>query len=319
MRDLIIGHSKILDFFDKVMVAGNLSHAYCFVGPKGVGKKTLAQALGASMLGVDKLRLGQQPDFLALAQEKNLKTDKTKKNIDVEQIRKLRDFLSQKSFLGGYKVAIIEEANKLNNNSANVLLKTLEEPKGKSIIFLLATDEYMLPETIRSRCQMVYFHLVPKGLIERFLLTRGVDKSLASEMARLSGGLPGRVISWLANSDEYEAYKKEIIRFIRLFHRPFFEKLNQVDDLFLPHRQLTAGVADHIAAREKLLGILDIWLGVLRGFIHSNYNLLESKLKVNLSDAMVLNITGQIQEIKDAMSKNIHPRLLIERVLLEMP
>ena len=318
MRDGIIGHTKILDFFDKVMAAGNLSHAYCFVGPSRVGKKTVAESLSASLFGVSRDKLRQQPDFMPIEQGLNQKTGKLKKNIDVEQIRELRNFLVRGSFLGGYKIAIIGEANKLNDDSANVMLKTLEEPRGKSVIFLLATDEDALPKTVSSRCQIVYFHPVAKADMEKFILSRVADSARAREMARLSGGLPGRVMEWLANNDDYEAYKKEVVRFIGLFHQPFFAKLKRVEDLFAAHERAGAA-ADHIAEREKILRIMDVWLGVLRGFMHTNHHLLDAKLKFNLSDAGILKITGLINDTRDALRKNIHPRLLLEGMLLEIP
>lgn len=312
MSELIIGHSKIINFFEKVIAAGNLSHAYCLVGPDQVGKKTVAEYLGAKIFGVPMEKLKLQPDYIVVEQEVNEKTEKMNKNISADQTRDLRLFLSQKSFLGGYKIAIIDMAEKMNDSSANILLKTLEEPKGKTVLFLITRNEDLLPKTIQSRCQMIFFQPVEKNLIRQYTMGCGLAEKEAEEMARLSAGLPGRVRQWIENKDEYSLYKQEMVRFISLIHRPFYEKLSKVEDLF-------GDKVDHIVAREKLQNILDIWMVVLRGFVHSNTGIIEKKIKIELSNEKLLSLSKLITEAKDLLSNNIHPRLLIEQILLELP
>lgn len=315
MNSAIIGHDKISDFFDKVILHDNLSHAYCFSGPEQVGKRTVAEYISAQILNVPREKLGTQPDFSVVEQELNDKTGKTKKNIDIEQIRDLRSFLSQRSFLGGYKIAVIDKAEKMNANSANSLLKILEEPKNKMVIFLLTKDETLLPSTIQSRCQMIYFSPVNKNTIKKYIESRGFDclsAQKADEMARLSSGLPGRACIWAENVADYEVYRQEIMRFVSLFHKPFYEKLQKTDELF-------GDKSDHVAERGNLQNVLDIWLNVLRGFMHAYNGVSESKLKIKLDNKKLLRIINLIQESKNLLAMNIHPRLLVEQVLLEIP
>jgi DNA polymerase-3 subunit delta' len=312
MDSSIIGHKKILDFFSKLIEAGNLSHAYCFVGQEKLGKRTVAKNISAKIFNVTVDKLKTQPDFVIVEQEINEKTGKTKKNIDVDQIRYLKSFLSQRSFLGGYKIALIDNAEKMNANSANGILKVLEEPKEKTALFLITKDENLLPKTIQSRCQMIYFYPVQKDLIKEFILKKDIDDTKAEEMLRLSLGLPGRVCDWIEDIDSYELYKKEALRFISLFNRPFYEKLNKVDDIF-------GDKTDHIVARDNLSKILDVWLVVLRGFIHSNNGLKENKGKIKIENEKLINISRMIKEAKFFLNANIHPRILVEQILLELP
>jgi hypothetical protein len=88
------------------------------------------------------------PDFLLIKNEENC--------ITIEQARRVIEFLSTTSEFGGYKVVIIEEAEHMNRNSANALLKILEEPPNKSIIILTTNKLFALLPTIRSRCQKVF-------------------------------------------------------------------------------------------------------------------------------------------------------------------
>ncbi|OGH59357.1 MAG: hypothetical protein A2725_00830 [Candidatus Magasanikbacteria bacterium RIFCSPHIGHO2_01_FULL_33_34] len=308
----VIGHDKILNYFDKVVETDNLSHAYIFSGPDHLGKKLVAENIAAKLFGVEVEKLTTQPDYIVVDQEINKNTDKLKKNIDVEQIRDLRIFLSQKGFLAGYKVAIINNAEKLNNNSANVILKTLEEPKGKTVLFIITRNYELLLPTIQSRCQIINFNIVSKQLIKNKLLDMGGNENLVDQIVRLSGGLPGLAINWMMNNESFEEYKKEIVRFITLFNRPFYEKLEKIEDIF-------GDKVDHIVARENLIIGLNIWQNVLRGLLHSNNGLIETKLKLKVCDKTILKIMNKLGNARIQLENNIHPRILVEQILLDIP
>lgn len=309
---MIIGHQPTLNFFDKVIANGRLSHAYCFVGPEQVGKCTVAKQLAAKLLKVAPEKLSTQPDFILVQQELNEKTGKTKQNIDIDQIRDLCTAFAQRAWLGGYKVAIIDEAEKMNANSANALLKTLEEPKGKAVLFLITTDESFLPETISSRCQMIYFSPVDREEIEKAL-------GEASELSRQAAGLPGRALTWQKDEEAYEQYKKETARFLSLPNKPLYEKIKAVEDLFGDKGDRS----DSIAARARLQSVLNLWLLLLRDEICGNSGLDQYRIHRvpegrGLKEVNILSVSQLIQQAKDLLDQNVHPRLAVESVLLEM-
>ncbi len=295
----IIGHNKILSFFDSVIANGTLTHAYCFVGPKSVGRKTVAREVAGKLFHVQRDRLETIADFLEVTQERDEKKDKTKKDISIEQIHRLTAFLSQSPMLGGYKVAIIDGAEKMNAASTNALLKTLEEPRGKTILFLISEDEKLLPATILSRCQLMYFQPVQAEALKEGLMAEGVEAETAERFSKESGGIPGRAIEWKEDVEKYEMYIKEKERFQSLRGKPFYAKLQAVEDLF-------GDKTDHIAAREQLLYLLGIWQMALRDSGEFSQN--ES-----------LSVYNVIQETKRRLKENIHPRLLVEQILLTIP
>lgn len=298
----IVGHSQILAFFDKILANGNLSHAYCFVGPSGVGKRAVAEFVAGKLFGVSSDKLKTQSDYTVVGRLFDEKTEKTKKDIIVDQMRDLRVILSRRSQVGGWKVAVVEDAEKMNLEAANALLKTLEEPKEKTVLFLLTEDEKQLPETIVSRCQLIYFHPVQKNELKKLALEKGLEESRADEMAENANGLPGQIIRWLNNDEEYRTYLSEVKRFQSLFKAPFFEKIKKVEELF-------GDKTDHIAARENLQNILNIWLAIVR-----------ESFKNNLwSPNRVLGVEKSIQDARKMLDQNIHPRLLIENILLLLP
>lgn len=303
----IIGHILILQFFSDVIKNGTLSHAYCFVGHEGVGKRSVAQHIASILYAMPTHKLALHPDFFSLTREKDIKTDKTKKDISIEQAKGLIDFLSTRAALGGYKVVIIEQAEKLNTHAANALLKTVEEPRGQTIIFLLVTDERKLPRTIASRSQIIYFHPVVQSDIEVALIKRGEDEKKAKEYAEYSRGLPGLALCWHADPESFSVYRAERERYQNLIGKTFYDKLSLVAEFFEER-------TDHIAARDRLLSVLDIWLAVTREALIKQEN-----RAVALSQTQAVTVSEKIFRAKKMLTENVHPRLLIEQILLSLP
>ncbi|MCF6276739.1 MAG: hypothetical protein L3J07_02725 [Candidatus Magasanikbacteria bacterium] len=300
----IIGHKKIVDFFDKVLKNGRLGHAYLFVGQSSLGKKNIAEKLSENILKTTKENLKKELDFFFVEQEIDKKTGKTKKGISVDQIRSLINFLSQKSFVKGHKIAIIDNAHKMNSFSANALLKTLEEPRGKTVLFLISDNLNELPDTIISRCQVVYFEPVKEKDIHNFLISKGVSFGKAEEIYKISKGLPGKVLDFLENKENLNFYKKEIKRFESLFGKAFYEKRVCIEEMF-------GSKTDHTAQRDKIREILSIWQSVLNGFIYS-----ENTKKNSITYGEFVRLNDKITEARSLILLNVHPRLLIENILL---
>src|SRR5579863_7564860 len=158
-------HEKQWEFLKGKFEAGQLSHAYLISGQEGCGKKKfvkeLVKLINGNVANFDALIEKEQfPDLLVV---KSVNSDSSQKNekdmmeIDVAQIRDVNTFLSYKSYYGKYKAVIIEDAERLNTEAQNSFLKTLEEPKGNTIIFLITSKPDALLTTIFSRCQTIKF------------------------------------------------------------------------------------------------------------------------------------------------------------------
>jgi DNA polymerase-3 subunit delta' len=144
------------------ITANKLPHALMLAGPKGIGKRHLAEALAHLVLCLSPIEgtpcgkcrscqlnhANTHPDFLILEPEEGSKT------IKVDQVRALIESLSKTAQQSGYKVVVLEPAEAMNTNAANALLKSLEEPASKTLLILVShTPSAVLP-TIRSRCQL---------------------------------------------------------------------------------------------------------------------------------------------------------------------
>ncbi|MEK7083621.1 MAG: hypothetical protein AAB932_00105 [Patescibacteria group bacterium] len=315
--DTIIGHERILDFFRTVIDKGRLSHAYCLSGPEHVGKRRIVEEVSSIILGVPREKLLTIPDYTVVAPPVDEKTGVQKRDIDVDAIRDLRTTLSRFSFLGGWKIAVIDGAERLNQSSGNALLKTLEEPAPKTVLFLVTSNDADMPATILSRCQTISVAPVSCDTIRIALEKSGSLHADAEEMARLSRGLPGLAISWREDGVAYEEYKKDVEQFLDLIDKPFFAKIQRTEGLL--EEKDPGG-----AIRERLGEILMLWEILAREMLHnaiseSAYRIHHFSSEKTWKDRDIVPLLNRIRESREYLWKNVSPKMLLERVLLEIP
>ena len=180
------------------MNSKKLPHALSLIGTSFIGKQNFAISFANFILCASPLkktpcgkckscclsRSGNHPDCIIL------KPDSKGKNINVESIRDLDTFSSQTSQQGGWKVVIICPAESMNINAANALLKTLEEPKEKTLIMLVCHDSSRLLTTIKSRCQNLIFPVPNRTKVKFWLKKKLPDIQDINELIEHANGRP---------------------------------------------------------------------------------------------------------------------------------
>lgn len=191
----VIGHDQQKQLLTSAWQKHNLPHALVFVGPNGIGKMKLAKAMAQNLicenLSEAALACGVCGSCIRVEknQSENLKIISTQNSaqIKIEQIREVLDFLSLSS-AGKNRVIIIDQAQALNPQASNALLKTLEEPTENIFFILIASDVRLLMPTIRSRSQVLVFKSLALEELKQIKseLPEWVYKSARGQAGRLT-------------------------------------------------------------------------------------------------------------------------------------
>lgn len=302
---MLIGHEEIVAFFERAKAEGQLAHAYCLAGAEGVGKRTVARNLAASLLGVVEEKLNSQPDYLEVERLVDEKTGKKKTEITVEQVRSLKNRFQNRSWLGGWTVAVVNEAEHFNAESGNALLKTLEEPAAKTIIFLLVNDVESLLPTVRSRCQVFYLPLLSKQKISTGLKARGVENALSEAAADFACGRPGWAIKYATDVVAREEILNGQLFWQKVAGLPLYERFSLINE--------KVGKKDEsLPVREKVEKILEagliFWREVLKNKV---INSTEQKFSLGT----IKNVLENLQNNRKMLSENVNPQMLLEQVI----
>jgi DNA polymerase III subunit delta' len=256
--DQILGQPRALGQLRRMLESGKLPHALLFVGPPGVGKRTTAIALAATLncerpdarpgagCGTcgpcHKIEAGVHPDVWTLA------PGGVGNVLAIEAIRELGQRLPYPPHEGRARVVVIEEADRMTPQAANAFLKTLEEPPARTHFALLTTAPDRLLVTVQSRCQRMRFDPLPGAAIVDILRAAEVPPERAQAVARLAGGSATRATE-LAEGDTLERRAGRARGLLRAVQAPGF-------------RALTEAAAELAQAKEDIgpaLEILALW------------------------------------------------------------
>ncbi len=190
------------------VAAQRLPHALMLAGPAGVGKGLFAERLARALLCTHRddegeacgrcaacqlYAAGTHPDIRRVAPEEEGKA------IRIDAVRDAIGNLTLKSQYGGYKIALLTPADRMNNAAANALLKTLEEPAPQTLLVLVCARPAALPATVRSRCQRVNFAAPPREQALDWLQRHEV--SSAERALEVAAGAPIKALELAASGD----------------------------------------------------------------------------------------------------------------------
>ncbi len=289
----IIGHQKIIEFLNKSMVKKNLANAYIFTGPEHLGKFTVAKFF-AQQITQSSAVINPNISLISPPEEEKKGIIK-KKSIKIEQIRELQHSLSLSPYAGSLRrVAIIDEADKMNSASQNALLKMLEEPIGESLIILIVHNLERILVTLKSRCLIKKFSLVSQEEIAS-KVNLGKNKK---EFLFWSFGRPGVVMNLLHSPEAIIFYQ---------------EAKEELEQLFGATVSRKFSLAERLSKQPaQLIDKLNIWVIILRNKL---------KEKNNLSIASLKKIFFLIQKIEKSLKTiketNANVKLILENLLLD--
>ncbi|MDD3088349.1 MAG: DNA polymerase III subunit delta' [Candidatus Omnitrophica bacterium] len=198
----IKGQDNAVKFLENCLASGRTPNAFLFSGPEGVGRAMAARAFiaglfssGKDMAGAEavsgRVSSGSHPDVMWVKPEKN-------KYISIDDARKAKEFLSLKPYEAPYTVAVLEDAHMMKAESANALLKVLEEPPFSSLIILISSRKDLILPTVASRCFELRFTRLPLDITQKILVkAAGLTDGAARFLASFSQGSAGDALSMI--------------------------------------------------------------------------------------------------------------------------
>lgn len=324
----IVGQAKAVDFLRCSLDGGRLSHAYLFIGPRHVGKMTLAQNLAQALncQGEDRpcgnchschaIASGNHPDVQVIG-----RSNEGSKEIGIDQVRQMQHAAALKPFQGSYRVFIIDGAEHLSGEGANSLLKTLEEPAPNVVIILLTANEGLLLPTIVSRCHRIELPPIPTDTIEQALIGHWrATPEKAGVLARICHGGIGWAISALSDDSLPQERAQKLERLISLGDASIGQRFDYAAKL----------AAEFNRDRDSVRVELELWRGWWRDLLLIKGGCAE--LVANLDrEAMLHRQAGDygLTQIKDflkamgqaldQLEQNLNPRLVLEVLMLNIP
>jgi DNA polymerase-3 subunit delta' len=217
----ILGHGEVVEQFRRAVTRGRLASSFLFAGLPGVGKRTFALKLAQTLLcqtnpetvfepcgrcpSCVQVDAGTHPDLDYVAKPGDKSFLPLELLVGDKEHRRQEGLLHQiglKPFMGGRKIAVIDDADYLNAEGANALLKTLEEPPPQSVLILIGTSPAKQLPTIRSRCQLIRFQPLDESIVAELLLSKELaeDATAARRLAHYSGGSLERAVQ-LSDAD----------------------------------------------------------------------------------------------------------------------
>ncbi len=312
-----IGHEWAVDYLCGVIQSQHISHAYLFTGPAHIGKTHLAKEMAAALncLGnaspcgkcsaCIRTEEGTHPDVTLVEPEG--------RRLKIDQVRDLQHTLSLSPVEGRWRVCIITDFQQATTQAANALLKTLEEPPGKVVLLLTATDADLLLPTIVSRCQVLALRAVPRARLKEALRERLDGQEERAELiARLSGGQVGWALSAIEEDDRLEKRREHIETLL---------------DLLRQGRAARIQAAERLSKVKDLPGIIKLWQGWWRDVLLASCDCKDLIVNIDFMDSVCQTaeqyafteaeeaVRG-LEKTLEQLDQNVNARLALEVLLL---
>ncbi len=230
----IMGHEKIEAMLVELVASDRMPHALIFSGQKGIGKASMAYQLTKFLMArgikdpdqdalfggddlpeeicdsldsdpdhpsVKRVLSGGHPDFRALERYYDADKNKFKASLEVDQLRSVAPFLRMSASEGGWRIVLIDDADTMNRNAQNALLKILEEPPKNTLLILVAHRLGALIPTIKSRSRVVNFNTLSEESLKSLIMAQGhhFNAQELENLCYLSDGSLGNAINFVEN------------------------------------------------------------------------------------------------------------------------
>ncbi len=316
--DAIVGQDRAVSLLVRMLERDRLPHALLFSGVDGVGKQTTAKVLATVLNCRNPDRTspcmvcpsckqsvsGNHPDVVAIEPRGRF--------IKLDQVRGLQKQIRFAPLVGAHRVVIVNEAQVMNTEAANAILKLLEEPPENTYIIMTCRQVSDLVPTLVSRCQQVSFTPLPVAAIaEELVKRRQLDPETAMAVASLAKGSIGNALS--CEVEKWLAWRKACLDEIGSLPRESMYKTLAVAEVLTKSKDKVQDVMDLV-----LMWFRDILMYKLRpsDVINTDRITAIADRSACFSIEQLLTIISAVFNVQRAIEQNANPRLAFERLLI---
>jgi len=312
----LIGNAGLRKSLLTAFRAGRTHSTYLFLGKDGIGKWTTARALVAAAWCEqpdENGDCGQCPSCVKLAQDVHPElrlVDATERIIKIDQIRELTEWLWLKGFSTGRRILLVDAAERMNPQSQNCFLKTLEEPPPGAVIILISANPGALLPTIRSRCQKVRFLPPTHAEVMPLLVAGGFHAEAGQALLQAADGSI-RTLLRLLEDKQYFAFRREVVR--RLAEPgDFFE----TGKWFAEQKEVLPEVFTLISS--LLHDLMGLPYGSQPAAVDPEERTALTALAQRLHGRRMLEVLDEFVELRKRSATNCNLQLCFERFLLAL-
>jgi len=318
---MIIGHQQQWSFLKKMAAGGRVSQALLFSGADGLGKRTMAidfikllncehslQAPCGRCFSCLNLENKTNPDFLIIEPQG--------KEIQIGQIRGLQKFLSYTRQLSKFKAALIDNAHCLNQEAQNCLLKTLEEPREDTILFLITSLPQTLFKTILSRCEQLKFYPIEPQEMERGFEARK-EHPRWQDILIWSDGRPGLAARYFQQEESANRRSSDLAIIDSLLKSGLLERLLLIKSYWAG---LAGGGKD--ASDEGSDNSVEIISNFLEAWLFRLRQSLRGEINARGNGGSMKQLAENLKKIENLkfllLNSNMNKRLLLENLVINL-
>ncbi|HCJ79511.1 MAG TPA: DNA polymerase III subunit delta' [Desulfotomaculum sp.] len=319
----IIGHQENIHLLQNAISQNQVAHAYLFLGPKGVGKKTTALAF-ARTLFCSCLTEGDACGHCRCCQQANEgnhpdlhQISPTGSSIKIDQVREIQKIAALKPYQGQRVIFLLEQVETMTPEAANCLLKLLEEPNQEISFILLSTQPHALLSTVVSRCQILSFRALSTAEITRGLkqtLNPG-EKEIHLALT-LAGGSLGQALK-ITQDKQLQNIRDETLIIVRNLKKLTLNEICRKAEELAASRDMLAVRLDII-----LLWYRDILLWQLTRnqelLLNQDYLTLIPEEALFYTPDRLFRIMSKIEQTQRYLNTNVNGRLAIEVLMLNL-